>query len=113
MEKKDINELKDKYNISSDEVIIRLNSVKEMIKTIKKKDLNYEELIGFLEATMGYDDIQLWIIRKKFEGVTLTLTDKLEKLFELKKDEDIVRLYDTIENVDDININAVRKIFTK
>lgn len=105
--------IKLKYDIQDDEIILRLRAIKFAIKDKKQKDMSNDELISFLNSIMNYDDMQIWLIRKQMDGVELTLNDKLKKFFELKSNEDILRLYDVAQNCDQNNINGISKTLKK
>ena len=102
-------ELKVKYDLQDDNIILRLISLRESIKTKKQKSMSYDELILFLQSAMNYDDMQIWLMEKEFQGIQLTLNDKLRKFFELKTEDDILRLYDIEQNYDQINIDSISK----
>ena len=102
-------ELKVKYDLQDDNIILRLISLRESIKTKKQKSMSYDELILFLQSAMNYDDMQIWLMEKEFQGIQLTLNDKLRKFFELKTEDDILRLYDIEQNYDQNNIDSISK----
>lgn len=108
-----IDELKVKYNLQDDNVVLRLISLRESIKTKKQKSMSYDELILFLQSAMNYDDMQIWLMEKEFQGIKLTLNDELKKFFELKTEDDILRLYDIEQNYDQNNIDSISKTLKK
>ena len=108
-----IDELKVKYNLQDDNVVLRLISLMESIKTKKQKSMSYDELILFLQSAMNYDDMQIWLMKKEFQGIQLTLNDELKKFFELKTEDDILRLYDVEQNYDQNNIDSISKTLKK
>ena len=108
-----IDELKVKYNLQDDNVVLRLISLMESIKTKKQKSMSYDELILFLQSAVNYDDMQIWLMKKEFQGIQLTLNDELKKFFELKTEDDILRLYDVEQNYDQNNIDSISKNLKK
>lgn len=107
-----IEEIKLKYDLQ-DDVVLKLMTLKAIIKTEKQKSMNYNELLEFLKSVMNYDEMQIWLMRKQMEGVELTLNDELKKLFELESNEDILKLYDIEQNYDQNNIDGIRKVLEK
>ena len=75
--------------------------------------MSNDELILFLQSAMNYDDIQIWLMKMQFQGVQITLNDELKKFFELKTDDDILRLYDIEQNCNQNNIDSIRKTLKK
>ena len=108
-----IDELKVKYNLQDDNVILRLISLRESINTKRQKSMSYDELILFLQNAMNYDDMQIWFMKMQFQGLQITLADELNKFFELKTEDDILRLYDIEQNYDQNNIDSIRKTLKK
>ncbi len=108
-----LEEIKLVYDIQDDETILRLREIKLDIKDKKQKNMGNDELISFLKSIMNYDNMQIWLMEKQIEGIELTLNDKLKKFFELKSNEDILRLYDVEQNYNQNNINGIRKILEK
>ena len=106
-------ELKEKYDLKDDNVISRLISLRNTIKTKRNKSMSYDELISFLQSAMNYDDMQIWLMEKEFQGIQLTLNDELKKFFELKTEDDILRLYDVEQNYDQNNIDSISKTLKK
>lgn len=106
-------ELKEKYDLKDDNVISRLISLRNTIKTKRHKSMSYDELILFLQFAMNFDDMQIWLIKKQLQGVQLTLNDELKKFFELKTDDDILRSYDIGQNYDQNNIDSIKKTLKK
>ncbi len=102
-------ELKAKYAIQDEDVISRLISLRETITSTRQKDMNYDELLSFLLNAMNYDDMQIWLMRKEFQSVHLTLTDKLKKFFELKSNDKIIVLYDIQQNYNQNNIDSLKR----
>lgn len=122
MEKKDIYETEDsltieevklKYDLQDDDIVLRLLSLKSAIKTTRQKSMSFDELLAFLENAMNYDDMQVWLMKKDFEGLKLTLSDQLKKFFELKSNDDILRLYGVEQNYDQDNIDNISKTLEK
>lgn len=103
-------ELKEKYELKDDNVISRLISLRNTIKTKRDKSMSYDELILFLNFAMNYDDMQIWLIKNELQGVQLTLNDELEKFFELNTDDDILRSYDIGQNCDQNNIDSIKTL---
>ncbi len=95
------------------EVSLRLMSLKEKIRTEKNRNMDYIELLDFLQNVMNYDEMQIWLMRKRIDGVKLTLNDGLKKFFELKTDDDILALYDIEQNCNQNNIDNIRKKLRK
>ena len=108
-----IDELKVKYDLQDDNIILRLISLRESIKTKRQKSMTTDELILFLQSAMNYDDMQIWLMEMQFQGAQLTLNDKLKKFFELKTEDDILRLYDIEQNYDQNNIDSIKKTLKK
>lgn len=104
-----IEEIKLKYDLQDDDVVLRLWTLKSTIKTERQTTMNYNELLAFLKSAMNYDEMQIWLMRKQMEGVELTLNDALKKFFELKSNDDILRLYDVEQNYNQNNIKKIRK----
>ena len=75
--------------------------------------MSNDELILFLKSAMNYDDMQIWLMKKEFQGIKLTLNDKLKNFFELKTEDDILRLYDIEQNYDQNNIDSIKKTLKK
>lgn len=110
---KTLEEITLEYGIQDDEIILRLWEIKQAIKDKKQKKLSNDELISFLRCAMNYDDMQIWLMEKQIEGIELPLNDKLKKFFELKSNEDIVRLYDIEQNYNQNNMDGIKKFLKK
>ncbi len=108
-----IEEIKLKYDLQDDDVVLRLLTLKSAIKTERQKSINYNELLSFLKSSMNYDEMQIWLMRKQMEGVELSLNDKLKKFFELNSNDDILILYDVEQNYDQNNIDEIKKTLKK
>lgn len=106
-------ELKTKFNLQDEDVILRLVSLRESIKLKRQKSMSYDDLLLFLQNAMNYDDMQIWLMKMNFQGAKLTLNDELKKFFELKTEDDILRLFDVEQNYNQNNIDGIRKILKK
>ena len=69
----------------------------------------YKGLIKFLKSIMNYDEMQIWKMKYQLKGIELTLNDELKKFFDLKTDEDILKLYELEQNYNQKNIDSIRK----
>ena len=96
-----IEEIKLKYDLQDDDVVLRLLTLKSAIKTERQKSINYNELLSFLKSSMNYDEMQIWLMRKQMEGV------------ELNSNDDILILYDVEQNYDQNNIDEIKKTLKK
>lgn len=101
------------YNIQDAETIQRLINLQLFFEQTKHVIMSIEQLIIFLKAAINYDDMQIWIMKQKRNGVQLSLNDTLKKFFELKTDEEILRQYDVEQNYNTNNIARVRKVLKK
>lgn len=101
------------YNIEDNNIALRLCNLKTIIYQEKQKDMNIEELITFLESAMNYDDMQIWLIEKEMAREQISLQEKLNKFFEIKSTEDILRIYDVEQNYDQSNLNGISKQLKK
>ena len=57
-----IEHIKTKYNIQDNDIVLRLILLKQKIESKKQGNINYDELLTFLQGSMNYDDMQLWIM---------------------------------------------------
>ncbi len=101
------------YNIQDAETIQRLINLQLFFEQTKHVIMSIEQLIIFLKTAINYDDMQIWIMKQKINGVQLSLNDTLKKFFELKTDEEILRQYDVEQNYNTNNIARVRKVLKK
>lgn len=108
-----LEEIKIKYGLQSEEIVLRLWTLKIAIRNEKQRSMNYDELIAFLKRTMNYGDMQMWLMNKQIEGIELTLNDKLKKFFELKSNKDILDFYDIEQNYNQNNIRGIKKKLEK
>lgn len=108
-DKKQLDIIKKENDITDDKVVLRLWKLRLSINEQKHTIMDYKGLIKFLKNAMNYDEMQIWIMKQQMIGKELTLSDMLEKFFELKSDEDIIRLYDMEQNYDQNNINNIRE----
>ena len=105
--------IKTKYNIQDNNIISRLIIIKQKIESKKQSNINYDELLTFLQSSMNYDDMQLWLMKKESQGIKLTLDDKLKIFFEINTDDEILLLYDIEQNYDENNIGSIKKKLKK
>lgn len=89
-----IEEFKKTYNIQDTDIVFRLLKIKAKLANERNINMNNDELFDFLNYAMNFDEMNIWLIRKQFEGEELTLNDELKKFFELKTDDEILVLYD-------------------
>jgi hypothetical protein len=87
-------ELKQKCGIENTKTAIRIMSLKEKIRLLRRKNISYEELLKFLESLMNFEEMQMWLLKKEIQNEKITFNDKLDKFFELKTDENILEKYD-------------------
>ena len=113
MKKEIIEEFKKTYNIQDTDIIFRLLKIKAKLAHERNADISNEELFDFLNNAMNYDEMNIWLIRKQFEGEKITLNDELKKFFELKTDDEILVLYDISQNVNEESIDNARKLIKK
>ena len=97
-------------DITSGEVTLRLSGLKQEFYTKKQVSMEYDELINFLRNAMNYGEMQIWIMKQQVNGIEPTLNDMLKKFFELKTNEDIIKLYDIEQNYNENNLNNVKKL---
>ena len=71
------------YNIQDAETIQRLINLQLFFEQTKHVIMSIEQLIIFLKTAINYDDMQIWIMKQKINGVQLSLNDTLKKFFEL------------------------------
>jgi len=107
--KNNIENIKIEYNIQEDNIVFRLLELKNEIKNKKQKEINLDELISFLESAMNYDEMNIWFIKNQLKGIAYNLNDSLKKFFELKTNDDILRLYDLEQNYNQENIDSIKK----
>ncbi len=100
-------EIKSFYGVEDDNSILRILKLQDKIKKEKQRVMSICELMEFLKSSMNYDNMQIWLMGKSIEGVELNLDDKLKKFFELKSDEEILRLYDVEQNYNQHNIKNI------
>ena len=105
-----LEEYKKKYDIQDTDIVLRIWNIKSKLVNEKNVNMSNEELFSFLDNAMNYGEMQIWLIRKGLEGIKLTLNDKFRKFFELKNDEDILRIYEIEQNYNENNINKVGKL---
>ena len=108
-----INEIKKIYNVEDIDVALRLIDIRSKLAKERNIDMSIEELFSFLNNAMNYDEMQIWLVRKNLEGIELSFNDTLKKFFELKTDEDILKLYDVEQNYNQSNIDSVKKTLKK
>lgn len=108
-----IKQIKTKYNIQDNNIISRLILLKQKIESKKQGNINYDELLTFLQGSMNYDNMQLWIMKKESQDIKLTLSNKLKKFFEIKTDDEILSLYDIEQNYDENNIGSFKRKLKK
>ncbi len=77
--------------------ILRIISLQEDFYTKKQIYMECNDLIKFLKSAMNFDEKQIWYLKQQAQGFELKLDDMLEKFFELKTNEDIIKLYDYIQ----------------
>lgn len=104
------NKIKLSYGIEEDKIVNRILSLRAMLEKSQQRKIGIDELIKFLKNAMNYDEMQIWLLSKQMDSIELTLNDKLGKFFELKSDEDILRIYDSEQNYDQNNINNISSV---
>lgn len=95
--------------IQNSDIVSRLLTIKETLEEKKNGKMSYSKLFKFLKSIMNYDEMQIWIMKQQMIGRELTINDMLEKFFELKTDEDIMKLYDIEQNYNENNINHIKE----
>lgn len=106
-----IKKIKEKYNIQNENVIRRLIALKKKFELQKQINMDYDELLIFLEKVMKYDTIHLWLLEQQFQNKKPSLNEKLDKLFKLKTDTDILKIYDIEQNIKRNNEKILKKEF--
>ena len=74
-------DLKEKYPIKSNSLILRLLILKGVILSATSKDINYDELLGILDSEINNDNIEL------------PLEEKLDKFLKTQTNKDVLNLY--------------------
>ena len=78
-------DLREKYDIKEDRLVLRLLALKGAIKKVSGKNINYDNLLGFLNGIIEVEE-------------EIPLTDKLNKFLITKTNTEISDLYkETIE----------------
>lgn len=108
-----IEHIKTKYNIQDNDIVSRFILLKQKIESKKQSNINYDELLTFLQSSMNYDDMQLWLMKKESQGIKLTLNDKLKIFFEINTDDEILLLYNIEQNYDENNIGSIKRKLKK
>ena len=107
----ELNFLKQTYSLT-EEIAKKIIRLRTTINSNREIQLSYDELVFFLKNAMNYNDMQIWLLRKEFEGDSVSLNDSLTKFFELNDDKSILRLYDIEQNCNEKNIDDVRRSIT-
>jgi len=100
-------------DITDKNVALRISELKQDFYTKKQVNMECDELIDFLKNAMNYDEMQIWLLRQQTHGIKPTLDDMLKKFFQLKTNEDIMKLYDIEQNYNQNNIDNIRKTLKK
>ena len=73
------------------------------------KSISILEMLQFLEDVMNFDEMQIYLLNCELENIKLNLNDKLIKLFEFKSDDQILNMYETLQNFDEDNISTLKR----
>lgn len=96
MTKEEIELIKRRYDLS--EKLVK-KVIEVQLEFLEKKEvaLNFDEAISFLIQAMNYNKMQVYLIGKELNGEILPLKTTLTKLFELNDNDELLKLYDTVQ----------------
>lgn len=93
------------------DVISKIIELQGIIFDKKQKSLSVEEMIRFLNIAMNYGNFQIWLLKNQINSVKLSTNDKLKKFLEETSIDEILTLYDIVQNYDYANLeNVVKKL---
>ena len=94
--------------IDNDKTLNRLLEIGEYIKNKRNEVLSIEEIQTFLNFAMNMGEFQIYILEKKYkENINLSETDMLEEFLNQTSNEEILTLYDILQNTDEKNIEYI------
>ena len=100
-----------KYEITDEKLIQRLNIFKDKLEKRLNKEVSVDELIAYLNISMNCDSVQLRSVENEINGITTTLEEDLQYLFEMETDERIFIQHDCMSNVDEENLKDVMESY--
>jgi hypothetical protein len=86
--------IKSEISLLDYDVIQKVIELQEIIFNKKQKVLSIEKIIDFLKSAMNYGKFQIWLSECTFNGIKLTINDKLREFFNLISVEEILNIYD-------------------
>lgn len=96
------------YNLSAEE-IEKLLELQTALVNERNHCMTIEEIITFLRSAMNFGEFQLTLFSYKIDGIELSLNEMLKKFLNVISIEQILGLYDILQNFNEVNLENLRE----
>lgn len=97
-------------NDNTDKIIERLKEIKEYIKNQRNIDMSISAITIFLGFAMNMGEFQIYVLENQnLENRKLSSTELLEEFLNQTSNEEILVLYDILDNTNVKNIENIKR----
>lgn len=98
----------------TEKVINKIHDIQILLLNERGIELSYDDVLKFLDYAMNIDEFQLWTLEQKYTNkLELTHDELLKTFLDNTSYDDILSLYDIINNMGDNNIKKLSKNIEK